>query len=231
MDTASVPRRDGERRIVDANAGFVSLLGRARGTLLGRHLFEFVADGPLATPREWRDALAEGRFSGEAALLDAGGREVHVQWGATTEVATGRRLVLFVVLSTSRWGARFRRSPKHEGGRGSLSAREREIVRLVAFGDTSPEIAAQQRRPAAGPCPDGLYIDSIAIYTWQMAKHLIDLDEDALGAARAELGTTTIRDTVNTALRLAAAERQRNVTDALDVLAATRLDDRADAWR
>jgi PAS domain S-box-containing protein len=134
---------DGERRIVEANAGFVSLLGRARGELLGRHLFEFVADGPLATPREWREALAEGRFSGEAALLDAGGREVHVQWGATTEVATGRRLVLYVVLSTSRWGARFRRSSKHEAGRGSLSAREREIVRLVAFGDTSPEIAAQ----------------------------------------------------------------------------------------
>jgi Arc/MetJ family transcription regulator len=64
-----------------------------------------------------------------------------------------------------------------------------------------------------------------------MAKHLIDLDEAALGAARAELGTTTIKDTVNEALRLASAERQDSVRRALDVLADARLDDRADAWR
>ena len=64
-----------------------------------------------------------------------------------------------------------------------------------------------------------------------MAKHLIDLDEEALGAARAELGTTTIKDTVNEALRLASAERSRSVTAALDVLATARLDDRDAAWR
>jgi Arc/MetJ family transcription regulator len=64
-----------------------------------------------------------------------------------------------------------------------------------------------------------------------MAKHLIDLDENALGAARAELGTTTIRDTVNESLRRASAERERKVKAALDVLAAAHLEDRADAWR
>lgn len=64
-----------------------------------------------------------------------------------------------------------------------------------------------------------------------MAKHLIDLDEDALGAARAELGTATIKDTVNEALRRATALRQREVCKALDALADARLDDRADAWR
>jgi Arc/MetJ family transcription regulator len=64
-----------------------------------------------------------------------------------------------------------------------------------------------------------------------MAKHLIDLDEAALGAARAQLGTTTIKDTVNEALRLASAERQNSVRRALDVLEHARLDDRADAWR
>ncbi len=64
-----------------------------------------------------------------------------------------------------------------------------------------------------------------------MAKHLIDLDENALGAARAELGTTTIKDTVNEALRRATALRERQVAAALDVLADARLDDRSDAWR
>ncbi len=64
-----------------------------------------------------------------------------------------------------------------------------------------------------------------------MAKHLIDLDESALGAARAELGTTTVEDTVNEALRRATALRERQVAAALDVLADARFDDRSDAWR
>ena len=64
-----------------------------------------------------------------------------------------------------------------------------------------------------------------------MAKHLVDLDEAMLSAARAELGTTTIKDTVNEALRRATLERQRRTTEALDVLANAPLGDRADAWR
>lgn len=64
-----------------------------------------------------------------------------------------------------------------------------------------------------------------------VAKHLIDLDESALSSARAELGTTTIKDTVNEALRRATALRERQVAAALDVLADAHLDDRSDAWR
>jgi Arc/MetJ family transcription regulator len=64
-----------------------------------------------------------------------------------------------------------------------------------------------------------------------MSKHLIDLDEDALSEARAELGTLTIKDTVNQALRLATKLRRPRVIAALDILAAADLRDRADAWR
>ena len=64
-----------------------------------------------------------------------------------------------------------------------------------------------------------------------MSKHLIDVDDQALSAARAELGTTTIKDTVNLALRLATAERHERIRRALDVLADAELDDRAHAWR
>ncbi len=69
------------------------------------------------------------------------------------------------------------------------------------------------------------------VYTARMTKHLVDIDEDRLGAARAELGTTTIKATVNEALRLATSERKRRVAAALDVLADVAQDDRADAWR
>lgn len=64
-----------------------------------------------------------------------------------------------------------------------------------------------------------------------MGKHLIDLDEEALEMARAELGTSTIKDTVNGALRSTIAKRKRRVTDALDLLAAAPSVDRDDAWR
>lgn len=64
-----------------------------------------------------------------------------------------------------------------------------------------------------------------------MVKHLVDLDEKTLDAARVELGTTTIKDTVNEALRRASARRERRVAAALDVLASVQLRDRAEAWR
>ncbi len=64
-----------------------------------------------------------------------------------------------------------------------------------------------------------------------VAKHLIDLDEQALGAARAELGTSTIKDTVNEALKQATSQRARRVVAALDSLADMDLPPRADAWR
>ena len=64
-----------------------------------------------------------------------------------------------------------------------------------------------------------------------MAKHLVDLDEAALSAARVELGTTTIKDTINEALRRSTTRRERRVSTALDLLAEASLDDRSDAWR
>jgi len=64
-----------------------------------------------------------------------------------------------------------------------------------------------------------------------MGKHLVDLDEEALGAARAELGTSTIKETVNEALRRATFRRDIRVAAALDTLAQAELDDRDNAWR
>lgn len=64
-----------------------------------------------------------------------------------------------------------------------------------------------------------------------VAKHLIDLDEHALDGARAELGTATIKETVNEALRRTAEGRGLKVTAALDALARAQLGDRAEAWR
>jgi DNA-binding NarL/FixJ family response regulator len=66
-----------------------------------------------------------------------------VQWAAGTEIVTGRRLILFVTLSTSRWGAHYRRATTPEPRADGVSPREREIVHHVAQGSSGPEIAAE----------------------------------------------------------------------------------------
>ena len=64
-----------------------------------------------------------------------------------------------------------------------------------------------------------------------MSKHLVDIDDEALGAARARLGTETIKDTVNEALRQVSQGRKKEVARSIDVLARADLLDRERAWR
>jgi PAS domain S-box-containing protein len=136
---------DSGRRHVDANGAYLKLLGYRRKDVLDRPIYQFVAGGPLVSPPEWRAAMLKGEFTGDGELMAADGSRVAVQFAATTEVVTGRRLVLFVALSTSRWGPRFRRTVSPEQKSALLSGREREIVRLVALGNTGPEIADELR--------------------------------------------------------------------------------------
>lgn len=64
-----------------------------------------------------------------------------------------------------------------------------------------------------------------------MSKHLVDIDEEALRAARARLGSATIKETVNRALRQAGDEYREAVRQSLDLLAQADLADREQAWR
>lgn len=64
-----------------------------------------------------------------------------------------------------------------------------------------------------------------------MSKRLVDIDDASLEAAQAELGTVTIKATVNEALRLAGARRNESVRHAFEVLGGSVLFDRANAWR
>jgi Arc/MetJ family transcription regulator len=64
-----------------------------------------------------------------------------------------------------------------------------------------------------------------------MTKRLVDIDEVALRAAQARLGTATIKDTVNRALREASGEHRAVVQKRLDLLAEADLSSREEAWR
>ncbi len=76
-----------------------------------------------------------------------------------------------------------------------------------------------------------VYTVVASIYTERMTKRLVDIDEEALDAARSQLGTLTIKATVNEALRLAGAGRSEIVRNSMDALADMPLFVRDDAWR
>jgi PAS domain S-box-containing protein len=132
---------DDHRRHVEVNGAYLNLLGYRRDDMLGRPLWEFVAGGPTVSRARWESMLGEPRISGEAGLVAADGSVIGVQFAATPEIVTGRRLVLFVAVTTSRWGRHFRRELEAATDVVPLSQREREIVHLVALGRTGPEIA------------------------------------------------------------------------------------------
>ena len=133
---------DEERRQVDVNGAYLKLLGYRRADVLGHPVYEIVKGGPMATPAEWHALIGLGQFSGAGELVAADGNTVNVQYAAHTELVTGRQLVLFVAVSTSRIGRHFRRDVSDDSKLGELTDRELEIVRLVARGESGPEIAA-----------------------------------------------------------------------------------------
>jgi PAS domain S-box-containing protein len=133
---------DSHRLHVDVNGAYLKLLGYSRDEIIGRPIYEFNADDRVSREK-WQAMLATRRFTGEATLRRADGSNVAVQWAATVETVTGRRLVLFVALNLSRWGRRFRRSTSTGQPPQRLSEREQTVVRLVALGNTGPEIAEE----------------------------------------------------------------------------------------
>jgi PAS domain S-box-containing protein len=133
---------DEQRRHVDVNGAYVKLSGYPRDRLIGHVVGDFIEGGPRMSQRRWLATINRGEFTGEAALVRADNTTVTVQYAGHAEVVTGHRRVLFVALSTSRWGRHSRREADDSACE-PLSARELEIVRLVAAGETGPEIADQ----------------------------------------------------------------------------------------
>lgn len=64
-----------------------------------------------------------------------------------------------------------------------------------------------------------------------MTKHLVDIDDEVLAAARVELGTETMKQTVNEALRKAGMNRAERLRKAFDTLARIEFVPRDELWR
>ena len=132
---------DDRRRHVEVNGAYLRLLGYRRPELIGHPLYELSIGGPVASEREWQDALRRDQFTGVADLRRRDGGRVTVEFAGHPTLMNGRRLVLIVLMSANRRGRRLPSAVVDPSRPAPLSRRELEIVRLIALGSSGPEIA------------------------------------------------------------------------------------------
>jgi PAS domain S-box-containing protein len=131
---------DDSRRIVDVNAAAVSLLGSARDKLIGSSITDSIGPAEQALAAEqWSDFLRTGEYAGRRDLLRPDGSVVQVEFAARMAVVGGRRLAIYVLMPHG--GQPPERSALKDEL--PLTAREREVVTLIALGKETGEIAAE----------------------------------------------------------------------------------------
>jgi PAS domain S-box-containing protein len=140
---------DEEMLYVDVNPVHAEVFGRARDDIVGTRLDAYLPENELPTVEaEHNEFLSAGEYSGERRYIRADGSVVRVQYAAASETITGRKLALFVSNVVEEDEA-----DEDSNGAGAshavlsndenLSPREREVVRLVAMGMTSRQIAQE----------------------------------------------------------------------------------------
>jgi PAS domain S-box-containing protein len=134
---------DDHRRHVEVNGAYLQLFGYRRSALIGRPVYEFVVGGPIMSESEWQAVLRRDQFAGAADVRCAEGRCVRVEFAGHPETVTGRQLVLFVVLTSSSRGRRAADGAGKAPRTGRLTARELEVIELVALGMSGREVAQE----------------------------------------------------------------------------------------
>ena len=136
---------DDDRRHVEVNGAYVQLLGYRPSQLIGHPVREFRADGGTVSAERWHAALRHKQFTGVIELRRADGNVICVEFAGHPEVVTGQQLVLFVALRVARPGKVLQADSAATGPRPELSAREIDVVKLLALGYSGPEVADELR--------------------------------------------------------------------------------------
>jgi PAS domain S-box-containing protein len=130
---------DEQRFYVGANAATCELLGVSRDQVVGTRADSFLAPQDRSSlAAHWRELWDTGDWRSERTMIRADGSRMRVQLAGRTGEVGGRRIAVVVCM----------RAEPEDGSApavrlGELTPREREILGLVALGDTSAEIAAQ----------------------------------------------------------------------------------------
>ena len=125
---------------VDVNAATCALYGLERERLIGGRVDGMLLGGRLPdTVPTWDDVVSHGAGTGQAVVVRPDGARIDVEFAAQAGLIGGRPLVLVVVTVADDEDPVAAVAP--DGA--PLTAREHEIVRRLALGLTSREIAGE----------------------------------------------------------------------------------------
>ena len=131
---------DEERRYVEVNPAHTEMFGRARDQIVGTRLEDYTPPGELDRfLSDYESFKRGGDFSGERNYVRPDGSVVQIRYAACSETVTGRELALLVSQDVA--DAEHDEAPGTGRDGEALSPREREVVRLVAMGMTSRQVA------------------------------------------------------------------------------------------
>jgi DNA-binding CsgD family transcriptional regulator len=140
---------DRNRCYVDINDAAVELYQYPREEAIGSVAGRTAVDADPGTgDAEWEQLLRTNELYGDRVVTHANGTLIHVSFAAHATTVVGRWLALFVVLSTHAEpdGPELIGATEIDGAddrRSQLTAREREVVRLVALGAGTRQIAGE----------------------------------------------------------------------------------------
>jgi DNA-binding CsgD family transcriptional regulator len=152
---------DRDLRFVDVNAAAAQLFQFPREEVVGKPAGTAFVGGRSSTGSgEWQELLRENELYGERVISHPSGKPMRISYAAHATTVNGQWRALFVTLSAKvePHGAELigaaspGKEPAQVGGRlgelhrrlgKSLTPREREIVRRVALGRSTPQIAAE----------------------------------------------------------------------------------------
>ena len=149
FDRSSIPMAllDRDRRYVRVNDALINFYEYPRSELVGSLADRMVVDDGARIETRWEQLVSTNQLYGERVVKHAKGTQLHVTYAAHGMTLSGRWLALVVTLSArfQPGGADLIGTAPIESRRGpesKLTAREREVVRLVALGSTTRQIAA-----------------------------------------------------------------------------------------
>jgi PAS domain S-box-containing protein len=138
---------DRDRRYVKVNDALVDVLGYSRAEALGSRAGDSIEGGQGKADAQWAELLRTNELYAEDVVTHGNGEQMRVSYAAHVTTVDGRWMALIVTLSA-------RLDPDGEeligaapiessdGAGSKLTDRERQVVRLLALGSTTRQIAA-----------------------------------------------------------------------------------------
>lgn len=138
LSSNPIALHDRRRVVVEANAAMWKLLGGgSRADVVGRKIDDFLPREERArSASDWAQLWQVGNYAGTRHVLRLDGEPVFIQYAGRICRVGGRRFAVVVFLETQMERDVVRPRPQ-----GPLTAREREVLHLVALGYEGPQIA------------------------------------------------------------------------------------------